>query len=129
MVSAEQRSSQLHSDEIEELLRTTDPRRIEVLADVIGAANDRSAIRPLLWRLGDSMVQDDPDIEDAVCGALVALSVMTTSGNQCFALRPAHELPPDVVSVLRELAVAIPARYLLRPGGSEAHASAALRSE
>jgi hypothetical protein len=111
MANTTRRTSRSHPDEVEELFRTTDPRRIEFLADFLGGAIDRTAIRPLLWRLGDSIVQDDPDVEDAVCGALVALCVMFTSGNQCFALRARHELQPDVVEVLRELSEVIPVRY------------------
>lgn len=45
--------------------------RLEKLADIIGNAGNKEAIKPLLYRLGDDHVQDDPDVEDAVCTALV----------------------------------------------------------
>jgi len=93
------------------LIQATDPRVIEVLADQLGAAGDRRAIRPLLMRLGDCRVQEDPDVEDAVCGALVALDVMRCSGNLSFSLLPPEVLADDVVETIRELAGAIPWRY------------------
>jgi len=100
---------------VEELIlffiQATDPRLIEVLADQLGAAGDRRAIRPLLMRLGDCRVQEDPDVEDAVCGALVALDVMGCSGNLSFSLLPPEDLAGDVVGTIRELAGKIPLRY------------------
>ena len=84
---------------------------MEAIADELGVACDRRAIRPLLMRLGDSCVQDDPDIEDAVCRALVALDVMCSPGNQTFFFLPRRLLPDDVVATIRELGVAIPWRY------------------
>jgi hypothetical protein len=96
---------------IERLVRTTDPREIEELADRLGPAGDRRAIRPLLTRLGDCHVQEDADIEDAVCRALMALDVMRSCGNLTFSLRPRPDLPDDVVETIRELAGVIPWRY------------------
>jgi hypothetical protein len=96
--------------------RTTDPREIEMVADQLGAADNPHAIRPLLMRLGDCHVQEDADVEDAVCRALVALDVMRSSGNLSFALRPRHLLAADVVEAVRELGPAIPMRYLLARG-------------
>ena len=50
---------------LQEFERTNDPRRIEALADRIGASGAPGAVRALLWRLGDWPVQEDPDVEDA----------------------------------------------------------------
>ena len=86
---------------------------IELIADQLGATGNRCAIRPLLTRLGDSRVQDDADVEDAVCRALVALGVMSSSGNRSFAFRPRHLLAPDAADAVRALGPAIPMRYLL----------------
>jgi len=93
------------------LIQATDARLIEVLADQLGAAGDRRAIRPLLMRLGDCHVQEDPDVEDAVCGALVALDVMCRSGNLSFSLLSPEVLADDVVETIGELCAAIPRRY------------------
>jgi hypothetical protein len=96
---------------IDRLIDATDPHDIEELADRLGAARDRRAIRPLLTRLGDCHVQADPDLEDAVCHALMALGVMCSCGNLSFSLRPRQDLPDDVVGAIRELAGVIPWRY------------------
>jgi hypothetical protein len=93
------------------LAQATKPRTIEAVADQLGAAHDRRAIRPLLMRLGDSYVQEDRDVEDAVCRALVALEVMRCSGNLSFSLRPRPDLADDVVETIREVAETIPWRY------------------
>jgi hypothetical protein len=98
---------------IARLASTTGPREIEGIADQLGAAGDRNAIRPLLSCLGDCHVQEDADVEDAVCGALVALDVMRTFGNCSFALRPRRVLAPDVVEMITELGPAVPMRYLI----------------
>ena len=95
------------------LARATTTYEIEAIADQLGAAGDRCAIGPLLTRLGDCQVQEDTDVEDAVCGALVALDVMRTFGNRSFALRPRHLLAPDVVEMITELGPAVPMRYLI----------------
>ena len=95
--------------------QATQPREIEVIADHLGDAGDRRAIRPLLARLGDCQVQEDPDVEDAVCRALMSLGVMCSSGNLSFTLRPRRALPDDVVDAIRELAATIPWRYFGNP--------------
>ena len=58
-------------------------------------------------------MQEDPDVEDAVCRALVALDVMCTSGNLSFAFRPRYLLDSEVVEIVRELGPAVPMRYFL----------------
>jgi hypothetical protein len=95
------------------LARATRAREIEAIADQLGAAGDRTAIRPLLACLGDCHVQEDADVEDAVCGALVALDVMRSFGNCSFVVRPRHLLAPDVVEMITELGPAVPMRYLI----------------
>ena len=108
----EHRSTGPDVDELIALLgRTTDPQMIEQAADELNAARDRRAIRPLLMHLGDRQVQDDPDVEDAVCHALISLGVMCSTGNLSFSLRPRRVLPDDVVETIRELAAVIPWRY------------------
>jgi len=93
------------------LIRATDPRVIEAVADQLGAAGDRRAVRPLLMRLGDCRVQEDRDVEDAVCSALVALDVMRCAGNLSFSFLPPEVLADDVVETMSELASTIPQRY------------------
>ena len=66
-------------------------------------------------RLGDCRVQDDPDIEDAVCRALVDLDVMWCSGNLSFSFRPRKALPDDVAETIRELVGTFPWRYFGTP--------------
>jgi len=97
------------------LVQTSNPRTIEVIADQLGATHDHRAIRPLLMRLGDDRVQEDRDVEDAVCRALVALGVMCCLGNLSFTLRPRRELADDVVATIRELVGTIPWRYYGTP--------------
>ena len=53
----------------------------------------------------------DTDVEDAVCSALMALGVMSSSGNLSFRFRPRRELSDDVVEAVRDLSGAIPWRY------------------
>ena len=97
------------------LAQTNNPRTIEVIADQLGETHDRRAVRPLLMRLGDDRVQEDRDMEDAVCRALVALGVMCCSGNLSFSLRPRRDLSDDVVGTIREVAGTIPWRYYGTP--------------
>jgi hypothetical protein len=91
-------------------------REIELIADHLGEAGDPRAIRPLLSRLGDCQVQEDSDVEDAVCRALVSLGVMRCSGNLSFSLRPRNDVSDDVAETIRELAALIPWRYFGTPG-------------
>jgi hypothetical protein len=100
------------SELLQEFERTNDPRLIEALADRIGASGDERAVQALVSRLGDWPVRENPDVEDAVCGALVALGVMRSSGNQSFAFLPRHELPDGVFELVRQLGCVVPMRYL-----------------
>jgi len=93
------------------LAKTTHARVVEVVADRLGAAGDRRAIRPLLMCLGSLHVQDNTDVEDAVCRALEALGVMCSTGNLSFCLRPCQALDEDVVETIRELAGMVSGRY------------------
>ena len=65
----------------------------------------------MLGRLGDVAVQEDRDVEDAVCGALVSLSVMRVVGNLRFAFVARHQLPDGVAEMIRALDPTIPLRY------------------
>ena len=88
ITDVERSSGEVVSELIVRLVGTTKPREIELIADLLAAERDRRAIRPLLMRLGDSYVQEDADIEDAVCSALVALDVMCSHGNRTFFFLP-----------------------------------------
>ncbi len=99
-------------ERIAELEQSNDARRIEITADVLGAARDRRAILPLLTRLGDPVVQTNSNTEDSVCAALVALGVMRTAGSR-YTVLPRHMLEPDVVTMLGELGSSVPLRYFL----------------
>ena len=93
----------------------TQPREIEVIADHLGEAGDRRAVRALLARLGDCQVQEDPEVQDAVCRSLMSLGVMCSTGNHSFSLRPRRSLPDDVVETIHEVAGSIPWRYFGNP--------------
>jgi hypothetical protein len=101
---------------IEEFERTCDATRAEVLADELGDLGDPCAIRPLLARLGESLVQEDRDVEDSVCGALVSLSVMRVLGNLRFAFVDRSRLPDGVADMIRGLDSTIPLRYFASGG-------------
>ena len=98
---------------IAELEQTDNARRLEIVADVLGAARDHRAVPSLLTRLGDPLVQKNEAVEDAVCAALVALGVMRTYGAQRYALQPRYLLEPDVVTTLTELGSTVPLRYFV----------------
>jgi hypothetical protein len=100
---------------VEELIgllsRTTDHCEIAWIAERLGVAGDRRAIRPLLMSLGDCQGRENADTEASVCGALMRLGVMCRCGNCSFSLRPRPSLPDDVVETIHELAGAIPWPY------------------
>jgi hypothetical protein len=98
-------------DLVEEFLRARDPQQIEWGADRLGASGHPRAIPALLARLGDASTFDDADVEDAVCSALVALSVMEREGNLAFALRPIEALPVAARDALAGDVFTIPGRY------------------
>lgn len=93
--------------------RATRPCEIAEVADQLGDAGEHCAVRPLLARLGEPVVQTQPDLADVLCTALVALDVMCSCGECNFAIRPRHLLAPDVVDVITELGPAVPMRYLI----------------
>jgi hypothetical protein len=98
---------------IAELEQTRDARRLEIVADLLGAARDRRAVAPLLRRLGDPLVLENAYAEDAVCAALVALGVMRAYGASRYGLLPRHELDRDTATALAELDAGVPLRYFL----------------
>ncbi len=94
---------------IDELRSTNDSQRLEDLADMLGAVGDVRAIPALLYRLGDSIVQDDPDVENAVGDALVYLGVMRRLGNLNF--RFVRDLAPPAAQWIEENIQTIPRKY------------------
>jgi hypothetical protein len=104
-------SEQSVEEVIARLDAATNPREIEMIADQLRVSGDHRAIRPLLRHLGDGRVQDDPDVEDAVCRALMALGVMCSTGNGGFRLRPRGVLADEAVEAIGESAGLIPWRY------------------
>jgi hypothetical protein len=82
---------------IEAFLRTSEPRQIEWGADRLGMSRCHRAIPALLARLGDASVRDDGDVEDAVCSALVALSVMERQGTSPSCSDPSTHCHPSLV--------------------------------
>jgi hypothetical protein len=82
----------------------THPVQIEQRADLLRLVGDERAVPVLLGRLCESRVNDDPDVEDAVCGALVALGVMERRGNQRFYVRSDEHLTPRARQALNRAA-------------------------
>lgn len=105
-----------HSDPVPalvaQLLRTRDRIELEMLADDLATTRSTQAVRALVLRLSDSLVQDDPDVETAVCDALVALGVMTSAGNLRYAFRPDGELDAEARRAISYLRPIVPTRYL-----------------
>ena len=115
ITKTDQRPSSTDADELlERLARTTNSHEIETIADQLGAARERRAIRPLLMRLGDCQGPDHACTEEAVCRALMALDVMCRSCGH-FSLRPRRTLPDDVVDTIRDVAGEIPWPYFGSP--------------
>jgi hypothetical protein len=104
-------SEQSVEEVIARLDAATNPREIEMIADQLRVYGDNRAIEPLLHRLGDERVQSDPDVEDAVCRALMALGVMCSSGKGRFSLRPRGVLSDDAIEAIGASAGLIPWRY------------------
>src|ERR1700722_7376023 len=102
-VNVDRRPTDATVEELIELLdRTTDPSVIEMVANRLAATRDHRAIRPLLMHLGDRLVQDDAEVEDAMCHALMALGVMCSTGDLSFSLRPRRAFTDDVAETIRE---------------------------
>ena len=67
----------------------------------MGDAGDKRAIEALIDRLVGERVQGDPDVESAVCDALVKLGVMRTNGdNLRYKFLDARSLPPDIARLI-----------------------------
>lgn len=96
---------------IEHFADAHESTELERLADDLGETGDPAAIQPLLGRLSDSKVQDDADVEDAVCGALVKLGVMEKLGNLNYRVSDASELPETVSVWIAEHRAWIPGKY------------------
>jgi hypothetical protein len=88
-----------------------DFQRLEVLADLIGQEGDARAIPALFARLGDDRVKEYPDVEDAVCGALVKLGVMRKLGNLNFKLTDLATMDVEINRSLEKFRQWIPTKY------------------
>ncbi len=99
------------ADLIAEFESCQDSQRLEGLADRLGETGDALAIEPLLYRLGDCRVQEDQDVEDAVCGALVKHGVMQRLGNLNFRFLDESSLSTDVLDLLKKHKELIPSKY------------------
>lgn len=104
-----------HDDPMEvsivRLLTTTNPDEIEALADGLGATGDTRAVGPLVSLLAAGRVNDDPDLEDAVCSALVRLGAMRRHGNLNYSFVDPSRLTVEGGAALRRLRPLLPGRY------------------
>lgn len=66
------------------LANTRDAVAVERIADSVRRDSGANVAAALLKRLGDALVQEDRDAEDAVCDALVRLGLMRRLGNLRF---------------------------------------------
>jgi uncharacterized protein with von Willebrand factor type A (vWA) domain len=97
---------------IDEFSRAKDFSEIERLADELGDFSDDRASEALIRRLSDIQVQEDPDVEDAVCSALVKLGLMKKLGNLNFRVLPQNELQDmQRKLVYEEYSMQIPFKY------------------
>jgi hypothetical protein len=87
---------------------------LERLADDLGSTGDPAAIEILIYRLGDAKVQDDADVEDAVCGALTRLGVMEKLGNLNYRFLGEDELPEEAKRGLMQYSQLVPEKYRSR---------------
>lgn len=105
-------TSKLKSDELlNEFRSCQSSARLEELADQIGQERDTRAIPELLARLGDDRVQEDRDVEDAVCGALVKLGAMRKFGNLNFRLVDFGRFDIETFRSIQALRPRIPEKY------------------
>jgi hypothetical protein len=89
-----------------------DFEQLEHLADIMGDSGNDKVIKPLLERLFDDKVQEDADVEDAVCSALVKMGVMERLGNLNFKFLDKKDSPVDVANFYSHRNRAIPQKYL-----------------
>ncbi len=90
---------------------TNDLKFIEVAVDRLSKFEKTPGIiSSILYRIGDDRVQEDPDVEDAVCEALVKLGIMKRTGiNQMYKIVAQQD--PDIQNVLDHLKRRIPLKY------------------
>lgn len=90
--------------------------RADLLARLAPSATLRDCdvhiVDSLLYKLDE--LRDDDDIEDAVCGALVAWGAMVQQGNRRFELRGPTECDPGVAQAVRRNLLYIPQAYRRR---------------
>ena len=96
---------------IEIFLNAKRGEEIERIADGFSDPTDMRPVLALMYRLGDSIVREDPDVEDAVCSALVRRGIMECRGNQTFQFRSREVLPAEALDALTKYAGYIPNKY------------------
>ena len=85
---------------IEEFRNSLRSQQLQELADVLADTPGDDVTAALLERLGSDQVQDDPDVENAVCTALVKRGIMRELGNLNYRFEEPSLLPPGVRSQL-----------------------------
>lgn len=98
---------------IEKFRNTNNLTELENIADQLGTIGNERAIESLLYRLGDNQVQEDPDVEDAVCDALVKLGIMTRIGNLNFRFINSSLMKKDFLAIIEKYKRSIPNKYFV----------------
>jgi len=104
---------------LDALGRTDDPSRLIMVVEGLRVAADDRAVFPLLRRLGDDVVQRNPEVEHSFCATLVAAGVMEVVERGRYQFLPRHRLPAEVVRWMTGLDTRIPLRYLIAGDGRE----------
>jgi phosphoglycerate kinase len=99
---------------IEEFKSTNDLQKMETLADELGETGDNRAIDILLYRVGDIQTQEDDDVHESICGALVNLGVMRKLGNLNYLIEDESKLSPEVKEMLEKYKMLIPRKYFTK---------------
>lgn len=116
-------------------LRTAhSPEEVERLADELANGVDLAAwtgafraelIEALILQLAVDSIRDDPDAEDAICGALEQIGVMTRVGNLVFEFVSDASLPANDRASVRRYGGWLPQKYAPSPSQPAAEKSEA----